>query len=108
MAVTHYSTHYLAKSDKPWIADINCYDQPQGEAGGHRIAAVRFFVTTPVPASGAVGGIPVINFPLARFADVISIFRDEKSIDVNHFSGGPDNMTSDGISYFTSLGGMRP
>jgi hypothetical protein len=100
--VTHYSLNYMSKSDKPWIADINCYDQAQGEAGGHRIATMRFF-TGQVPASGNVGGLAVVNFPLARFADVMGILRNEEDIFVGHSFGGPDTITSEGISSFTEV-----
>ena len=99
--VTHYIIDYLGKSNKPWVASINCYDQDQGEAGGQRIATVRFFEGA-VPASGTVGGLPVVNFPLTRFGDVVGIFRNEGRISVNHFSGGPDSITADGISTFTA------
>jgi hypothetical protein len=106
--VTHYSTNYMSKSNKPWIADINCYDQPQGEAGGSRIATLRFFARAPVPASGQIGSVPVVNFALARFSDVIAILRDDERIFVGHSSGGPDNIVSDGISSFNPAGRMRP
>ena len=101
--VTHYAIDYIGTSDKPWAASINCYDQPEGEAGGSRIAVVRFYRGS-VPASGQVGGVPVVNFPLARFADVISIFRQEQRIFVGHEFGGPDAITMDGITTFTPVG----
>ena len=41
--VTHYSIEYMSESNQPWLAHINCYDQGQGEAGGQRIATLRFF-----------------------------------------------------------------
>jgi hypothetical protein len=40
--VTHYNIDYMSSSNKPWVACINCYDQSQGEAGGSRIATLRF------------------------------------------------------------------
>ena len=45
-----------------------------------------------------------VNFPLARFADVISIFRQEQRIFVGHVFGGPDTITMDGITTFTPVG----
>ena len=105
--VTHYNIDYISSSNKPWVASINCYDQPQGEAGGSRIATVRFFRGS-VPPSGQVGGVAVVNFPLARFGDVIAILRDEQDIFVGHSSGGPDDTVMEGITTFTSAGGMRP
>jgi hypothetical protein len=105
--VTHYAIDYISSSDKPWAADINCYDQSQGEAGGSRIATLRFYRGA-VPASGQVGGLAVVNFPLARFADVIAILREEQDIFVGHVFGGPDNITMEGITTFAPAGGMRP
>jgi hypothetical protein len=104
---THYSLHYTAKSNKPWVAEINCYDQPNGEAGGSRIATIRFFARN-VPGSGSVGGLPVVNFSLARFADILAILRSEASIFVGHTFGGPDTVDAEGISSFSTTGALRP
>jgi hypothetical protein len=99
--VAHYAINYTSESDKPWVASINCYDQPEGEAGGRRIATLRFFDGA-VPASGTVDGAELVNFPLSRFADVVAILRNETRIFVGRSSGGPDNETSEGISSFTA------
>lgn len=104
--VTHYSIEYMSESNQPWLAHINSYDQGQGEAGGQRIATLRFFDGA-VPASGNVGGLAVVNFPMARFGDAVAILRNEERIFVGHSSGGPDNTTSEGISSFTAAR-LRP
>ena len=89
----------MSESSKPWIADINCYDQPSGETGGPHIATIRFFDGA-VPASGAVDGVEVVNFPLARLNDIIAMLRNEDRIIVGHSSDGPDSTVSEGISSF--------
>ena len=104
--VSFYAIEYASETDQPWIAQINCYDQGQGEAGGKRTAAIRFFDGA-VPASGAVGGVEIVNYSLARFADVVDILRNEQDIFVGHSFGGPDNATSEGISSFTAAR-LRP
>ena len=82
-AVGGYVIEYLSNSSQPWRAEIRCFANTTVPLGP-QVAAIRFYDTAP-PASGNVGGIPVVNYLLSRFSDVVTILRDESHVVVDHF-----------------------
>ena len=78
-----YVIIYSTRSSQPWKAEIQCFANT-AIPPVNQVALIRFYAKNP-PASGVHGGIPIVNYPLSSFADVVSILRDEKYIDVDHF-----------------------
>jgi hypothetical protein len=82
-AVGGYVIDYNCGSNQPWKAEIRCFTSTNIPLG-NEVAVVRFYDGA-VPAPGKVGGIPVVNYPISRFSDVVSIFRDEVHVVVDKF-----------------------
>jgi hypothetical protein len=51
----------------------------------------------PIPANAPLGGVPVLNYPMNRFEDIMSILRYEKPLNVtlNEANGIGTIATSD-------------
>jgi hypothetical protein len=87
--VVSYRISYMSSSDHAWKAEIRCYGTSQGSDAP--VALIRFFEPpAAIPADGwannVVNGVPIVNYSLARFADVVTILRDESYVSVNTFS----------------------
>lgn len=77
------------------------------------LGSVRFYQDpAAVPVSTSVGSpaVPVVNFPLERFGDVMSIFRSELDVSANRFFGDTPGGTWDvwGVVGVSNPGKMRP
>jgi hypothetical protein len=80
-----YVVTYASDSSQPWTAEIRCFAELTVPPGPEA-AAIRFFPEgAQRPPSDNVAGVPVINFPLAAFADVITILRSEQHISADKF-----------------------
>jgi hypothetical protein len=113
MAIGFYVVTYASEpNDKPWTAEILCYEN-QGPPPSGVVGSVRFYrdpAAVPVSASVGTPAVPVVNFPLSSFSDVMSIFRNELAVGANRFFGDTPGGTWDvwGVSGASNPGKMRP
>ena len=86
----------MSGSNQPWLAEIRCFSGEQ-TAPVPVVASVRFYpVGSQIPPSGyASPGFPVINYPLDRFSDVVSIFRDSREVIVDRIEYDTAGQTVD-------------
>ena len=116
--IRSYRITHLSSSNVDWVADLRCYDVVDPVEAGNppESALVRFFPEgTTVPADGWVGGkvngTPILNFPLARWDEVMTTIRDTSYITGTTFSysSGFDNVQGWGISSGAGVtGSMDP
>jgi hypothetical protein len=112
--IVSYRITYMSSSDHAWKAEIRCYGTSQGSDAV--VALIRFFEEgVAIPADGwannVVNGVPIVNYALARFADVVTILRDENYASVNTFSysSGGQNVKAWGVSTGAeTTGDMEP
>ena len=112
--VVSYRITYMSSSDHAWKTEIRCYGTAQGS--GQIVALIRFYESqAAVPADGYVNnvlnGVPIVNYTLARFADVVTILRDEDYVSVSTFSysSGSDFVKAWGLSTGAeTTGDMEP
>ena len=103
--VTHYSIEYMSEStNRGWLTSTATTEAKARPADS---GSPRCDSLTALYGERNVGGLAVVNFPMARFGDGVAILRNEERIVVGHPSGGPDNTTSEGISSFTAAR-LRP
>lgn len=112
--VKGYRITYMSTSDAPWQADIRCYGSTDLRAP--EVALIRFFADpATIPADswvgGQVNGVPIVNYPLDRFSDVITMLRDDTYLGVDTFfyTSGYDPVKGWGISSgMEPIGDMNP
>ena len=105
-----YQVVYMSSNNHPWTAEIRCYEHPEDAREG---TIIRFYDTTPIPHDASVNGIPVLNYALHRFSDVVSILRDEDYVWVDGFqfetAAGPSGERCYGVmSPGATPGDMNP
>ncbi len=91
--ILSYRITHLSSSNVDWAADIRCYDVVDPVEAGNppENVVIRFFAKgQPVPADGWVGGkvngVPILNFPLSRWDEVVTTIRDTTYITGTTFS----------------------
>ena len=109
---------HLSSSNVAWAADIRCYDVADPVEAGNppENVLVRFYPEGEViPADGwvhgQVNGVPILNYPLSRYEEVITTLRDTTYISGTTFSYsfGDDYVQGWGISSGAGLAGdMNP
>lgn len=79
---TRYIVYYFsggAPGTVPQEAEIDCFDE-----AGARVGVLFFYPdAAPRPANeNTISGI-YLHFPLSRFADIVSLLKDEKPLHLN-------------------------
>jgi hypothetical protein len=105
--IASYRITHLSSSNVAWVTDVRCYDIPDPIEAGNPTenVVIRFYPEgAAIPADGWAGGkvngIPIINFPLSRYDEVMTTIRDEKYVGGSDFSytSGYDLVSGWGIS----------
>src|SRR5215813_2933487 len=112
--IVGYRITYMSTSSVAWKADIRCYGSTK--VTDPMTALIRFYPdSAAIPADGwvnnKVNGVPIVNYPLSRFNDIITILRDEDNVSVNTFSylSGLDFVSGWGVSTgMEDVGDMDP
>jgi hypothetical protein len=87
--VVGYRITYMSTSSVAWKAEIRCYGST--ELSEPEVALIRFYLDpNTIPDDGWVGdnvnGVPIVNYPLSAFEDIVTILRDEDYVTVTTFS----------------------
>jgi hypothetical protein len=116
--IRSFRVTHLSSSDVDWAADVRCYDVSNPVEAGNppESVLIRFYPDgKAVPADGwvygKVNGVPLINFSLSRFDEVMSTLRDTAYVSGTTFSYsfGEHYVSGWGISSGPGLvGDMNP
>jgi hypothetical protein len=112
--VIGYRIKYNSTSSVPWKAEILCYGS--ADLSGPEVALVRFYQDpNTIPNDGWVGnivnGVPIVNYPLSDFENIVTTFRDEDyiSVTMRAYSSGDDWVQGWGVSSgMEEVGDMEP
>jgi len=107
----------MSTSSVPWKAEIHCYST--NELSGPEGALIRFYQDpNTIPPDGWVSEsttssqwVPIVNYPLSSFEDIVTILRDEDYVSVNRFSyrSGGDWVQGWGlVTGMEQVGDMEP
>jgi hypothetical protein len=109
---------HLSSSNVAWAADVRCYDVADPVRAGNppESVLIRFYSDgAAIPADGwvhdKVNGVPLLNFPLSRYHEVMSTLSDTAYVSGTTFSYsfGADYVQGWGISSGPGVtGDMNP
>jgi len=109
-----YRITYMSTSSVPWKAEIRCYGTT--DLSGPEVALIRFYEDpNTIPSDGwvsdIINGVPIVNYPLSGFEDIVTTLRDEDYVTVTTFaySSGNDWVQGWGVSSgMEEVGDMEP
>ena len=108
--VRGYRISYWSSSSVEWIAEIRCYDTANLIEVGNENAIIRFYEDPskmpPDADKASASGLPVLNFALSRYADVIAILRDEDLVTAGQGAHSSAGVWVDGWGLSTGLGSI--
>jgi hypothetical protein len=81
-----YVAMYKSSGNAPWDAEIRCFENvtiPPGQ----EVAFVRFFRDAANVPADAGGAVPVVNFALDRFTEVLALFQASNHLSVDFIGG---------------------
>ena len=87
--VVGYRITYMSSGNVPWTAEIQCYEST--DLLERETALIRFYRDpNAIPSDGwvndEVNGVPIVNYPISSFGDIVTILRDEDYVTATTFS----------------------
>jgi|GEM_PF-3532087 hypothetical protein len=97
--IGRYRIEYNSSSNQSWTAEIRCYN----DADTTLVGCIRFYKQgVPIPADSSTGiTLPILNYELSRFNDVVTLLRSEDYVDFGKGSYDSIGASVAGFALFT-------